>query len=242
MTTRGWAAMPKRLHPGWEECGFYIESHPELTCIATVVKGEVILTREGIEHQGVQKRSDPCSSDPSRACGTQGQSSEAEASMCRCHMENGVRVICPGCAERQLLMALDTTPNTPLASEERMALSEAVNTWLARLSQAMLQKGSAPVEMTAKLAAPLPPALPPHITALGEQRQLVADHGRHWIGCARATPEELSSLKGVVIYDEVVSCFLSEDEAREAFVTLGWLLVQLSSLHVGDAQAGEEPR
>ena len=163
--------------------------------------------------------------------------------ICQCRQTSDGTVICPAYVERQLLVLLSTTPNIPLSLEERVALSEAVNGWLARLPQAMPPKGGVTTSRkAAKSAAGGPPALPPHMTALGEQRQLVAGHGRRWIGCASATPEELCYLKGIVIYDDAASCFLSEDEAREAFVTLGWLLIQLSGLHVGDIPVGEEPK
>jgi hypothetical protein len=167
----------------------------------------------------------------------------ANGAICWCRQMSSGTSICPACAERQLLALLSTTPNTSLSSEERVALSEVVSGWLACLPQAVLPKGGVTIShKAAKPAAGGPPALPPHMTALGEQRQLVAGHGRRWIGCARATPEELCYLKGIVIYDDAASCFLSEDEAREAFITLGWLLIQLSGLQVGDVQVGEEPK
>ncbi len=231
--------MSKRRQSNWEDCDFYIENHPELTCIATVVRGEVILTRAGIAQLDAYRQTAAGRGDAARGSDAP-EGCEMETIRHRRRREKGAKAICPECAGRRLLRGLNPAPDTLLASESRIALVGTVNEWLASLLQTMQQQdSSALVEMTARLAAPLPPALPPHITAQGLQRQLVAGHGRRWIGCARATPEELCDLKGIVIYDGAVSCFLAEDEAREVFVTLGWLLMELESQPVGNIRAAE---
>ncbi|MGH2496521.1 MAG: hypothetical protein ACRDIV_17625 [Ktedonobacteraceae bacterium] len=58
-----------------------------------------------------------------------------------------------------------------------------------------------------------PPTLPSHITPIGEQRRFSP---YWWIGCARAAPEELRSLQGIVIYNTSECFFLAEDEAIHA--------------------------
>lgn len=74
------------------------------------------------------------------------------------------------------------------------------------------------------------PALPPHLTAIGEHHALSP---RWWIGCARATPEELRSLRGLVIYNKAECFFLAEDEARKAFHMGGVLLAQVAGERKG---------
>ena len=74
------------------------------------------------------------------------------------------------------------------------------------------------------------PALPPHLTAVGEHHALSP---RWWIGCARATPEELRSLQGIVMYNKTTCLFLAEDEARKAFRMGGMLLAQLAGERKG---------
>lgn len=228
---------------GWENCGFFIEDHPELTCIATVEKGEVILTREGMAQQDAHRPTVDGRGKATRESGaTRRKNSETETARCQRRREKGTKDTGPNSAAQRLLTAPGPVSNALLSAQERSALAGAIDDWLAHLSQVQQKSSREAVEMTAMLATPLPPTLPLHITALGEQRQLVTGLGRRWMGCARATPKELCSLKGIVIYDETISCFLSEDEAREVFVALGWLLVQLSSLQIGDAQAAEEPK
>src|SRR5437879_1788901 len=51
----------------------------------------------------------------------------ANGAICWCRQMSSGTSICPACAEQQLLALLSTTPNTPLSSEERVALSEVVS-------------------------------------------------------------------------------------------------------------------
>lgn len=99
----------------------------------------------------------------------------------------GGTITCPFCAERQLLA---TASNAPISSEERVALSEAINGWFDHLLQAQRQVGGVipPRREAAMLATGDPPALPPHMTPLGEQRQLVAGHGRAGLGAQGQHP------------------------------------------------------
>jgi len=81
------------------------------------------------------------------------------------------------------------------------------------------------------------PALPPHLTAVGEPYRFSP---YWWIGCACATPEELRSLQGIVIFNKTECLFLAEDEARKAVSLATLLLTQLGSMHacrkVGDME------
>lgn len=49
--------------------------------------------------------------------------------ICLCRTTSQGMIVCPACAERQLLALLESTPNTPLSPAEREALSAAVNGW-----------------------------------------------------------------------------------------------------------------
>ena len=80
------------------------------------------------------------------------------------------------------------------------------------------------------LSSNTPPALPSHLTALGEHHALSP---YWWIGCACATPEELRSLQGIVIYNKTECLFLAEDEARKAFRMGGVLLAQVAGERKG---------
>lgn len=73
-----------------------------------------------------------------------------------------------------------------------------------------------------------PPVLPDHLTPLGEQRRLSGSQGRYWIGLARATPDELRHIQGLVIYTRRAHLFLKVEEAREALSAAGPLLASLS--------------
>ncbi len=91
--------------------------------------------------------------------------------------------------------------------------------------------GAPSTENRIGLAAPgSTPALPPHLTALGEHHALSA---YWWIGCACAAPEELRSLRGIVIYNKTECLFLAEDEARKAFRLGGVLLAQFAGERKG---------
>ena len=84
-----------------------------------------------------------------------------------------------------------------------------------------------------------PPALPRHLTPIGEQYPLSP---YWWIGCACAAPEELRSLQGIVMYNKTACVFLSEDEAKKAVGLAPQLLTQLGSMHVCRAAGNVEQR
>lgn len=58
-----------------------------------------------------------------------------ETGTCQCRLTPGGTIVCPACAERQLLALLVTAPNPPVSREEQATLYEKVNTWFDSLQQ-----------------------------------------------------------------------------------------------------------